>query len=225
MGGETSHMSAAGGGDGVNASGGSSTTGGSQGDTGGAVPEIEPEPIFTCTPIELSCDESVLDAEICSSDAQVPEIELRFGQLESQPCGEATCSLEIENVKQAACPIPVCVGTVTACSSRSSNACTNGEGCRNVSDCKGTAKRCSSITYSLTCEDQFGCDWNYNTHRCTGTADRCSDFGSYYCNRQDGCSWETDCTGAALSCENATVEQCESQPGCSVEYVPVESNP
>ena len=82
--------------------------------------------------------------------------------------------------------------------------------------CGGFATPCGLLT-DLTCLSSFGC---HDDSECRGVAESCySQFSSYACNSQDGCSWSTyadDCSGSAHSCSSYSYRSgCDSQQGCS----------
>ncbi|MHA1287940.1 MAG: OmpL47-type beta-barrel domain-containing protein, partial [Candidatus Thorarchaeota archaeon] len=111
-----------------------------------------------------------------------------------------------------------CSGTVTACSSLSSEStCSTQLGCSwDPADCYGTCTDCTSMSDSSSCSNQLGCSWD--PADCYGSPTACTSFSSEStCINQSGCSWDpADCYGTCTSCSSfANGTSCSNQLGCS----------
>jgi hypothetical protein len=113
--------------------------------------------------------------------------------------------------------VPYCGGIATPCGLLSGSECGLAAGCRDDSECLGSATSCYSLPTSYACSSQDGCHWSSSSQSCSGLASSC--FGSsfeFQCTSQAGCYWSPSCTGNARACDEALTVLCTNQPGCTI---------
>jgi hypothetical protein len=113
--------------------------------------------------------------------------------------------------------VPYCGGVATPCSLLSDFECGAASGCRDDSECSGSARSCSANFDRYSCEDTAGCYWSGLSERCDGSPHPCSTLlTSLSCNRQSGCIWSGGCGGTPRSCDATLTALCTNQPGCRI---------
>jgi hypothetical protein len=111
--------------------------------------------------------------------------------------------------------VPYCGGFATPCGLLTDSTCTSGLGCRDDSECSGSATGCYSQFDSFSCSSQDGCYWSSLSKSCSGSAHSCFSYSiRSSCEFQEGCYWTARCTGTPRDCNDVPVSLCSSQPGC-----------
>jgi hypothetical protein len=151
---------------------------------------------FTCDPQHycrapgstLACDEVLVDAQ--------PSIDA--------PPGSDASSVH-------------CVGTATACTFSTLQACGNQSGCAWVAPTCTVTTNCSMFTTNTACEAQDECFTDFtNFSMCTKYAPACQGATEAACETHSYCAYAGGCGGTPNACGEFTSQgACTAQMGCS----------